>query len=269
MLAPTPNTFDALHCCDPSVIKGNFTYNGSSYKYLMAYPGNTYHINNKVGLALSNDPMSGWISTGEPFIVYDGDESHWGVGQPSLVSVDKQGTVLLFYAYGGYETCTYVEKWDFSNLNSPILLSSSKVTSASIIGHNGAPDTLNNIDVAYDPTTKRYYIARDVHPYPTDGEPAFVASHFGVDYIQEDGSIGDLFASAASQSEKSWQRVACVGSAETGFARNSNCGIVRDEYGHMPQSDKIEVLYSMSHLGTASGDYAWTYRIYRYSISLK
>ena len=88
VLAPTFGNFDAFHCCDPTVIEGAFRYRGTDYKYLMAYTGNTSNINNKVGLAFSNDLMSGWVSMDEPFITYDGDKTHWGVGQPALLSVD-------------------------------------------------------------------------------------------------------------------------------------------------------------------------------------
>lgn len=44
---------------------------------------------------------------------------------------------------------------------------------------NGATgDVLNNIEVAYDETQKRYYIVSDCHTYPTDGGPLFVSSAF-------------------------------------------------------------------------------------------
>ena len=268
VLAPTEGAYDALHCCDPTVIKGEFAYKGQTYKYLMAYTGNTDNVNNKVGLALSNNYMEGWISTGEPLITYSGDNSHWGVGQPALLSVDKKGIVLLFYAYGGNETCTYVEKWDFSDMENPIKLTSARVSDRGVNGLTGAKDSLNNIDVAYDPSTKRYYIVRDTHPYPDDGDPNFVASHFSVMYMQENGVVGDLFESVMTQAGKSWYNLATIGPAETGFPRNSNCGIVTDEYGWMRSSDKIEIMYSISKIASY-GQYMWTYRIYSTIIDIK
>ncbi|MBR3750634.1 MAG: hypothetical protein IKK58_02585 [Clostridia bacterium] len=269
VLAPTDGTFDGLHCCDPSVIKGDFCYNGEKYQYLMAYTGNTYHVNNKVGLALSNHPTEGFVSIGEPFIINDGDESFWGVGQPSLLSVDKKGTVMLFYSYGGLETCTFAEKWDLSDLDDPKMLSRVKLTSSGIKGHDGSADVINNIDVAFDPSTSRYYMVRDCHPNPTDGEPSFVASHFNLSYLPENGDASAAFADQATHDALEWVSVVSVGPDQTGFVRNSNCGIVRDEFGAVKNSHRLDILYSMSELGTDEEYYAWSYRIHSYSIELK
>lgn len=268
VLAPTEGTFDGLHCCDPSVIRGDFSYNGQKYQYLMAYTGNTYHINNKVGLALSNHPTEGFVSIGEPFIINDGDPSFWGVGQPSIVSVDQKGTVLLFYSYGGYETCTYAEKWDLSDINSPELLSRVKLTASGISGYDGSADVINNIDVAFDKQTNRYYMVRDCHPNPTDGEPSFVASHFNLSYLPESADISAAFADQDAHNALEWVNVANVGPDQTGFVRNSNCGIVRDEYGILKNSEKVEIFYSMSELGTDELYYAWTYRIHGFGIDI-
>ncbi len=56
VLRSTPNSWDSYHVCDPSVIEGNFSYNGQSYKYLMAYLGcsSTDNQDNKIGIAVSN-----------------------------------------------------------------------------------------------------------------------------------------------------------------------------------------------------------------------
>ncbi len=269
VLAPTPGAYDAMHCCDPSVIQGNFTFNGKTYKYLMAYTGNTDSVNNKVGLAVSNELMSGWISTGSPLVTYSGDSSHWGVGQPSLVSVDKNGTVMLFYGYGGAGgTYTCAEKWDLSNLNDPKKIKSMKATENGILGHDGAKDTLNNIDVAYDPVNKCYYAARDTHPYPNDGDPAFVTAYFSLSYIPEAGNVGDLFTSVKNMQGKSWTNLLTLGPKDTGFPRNSNCGIVRDPYGWIPENGKVEVVYSISKwLGWSPDYYAWSYRMYGLTVN--
>lgn len=255
--------FDAFHCCDPCVIAGEFSYKGIGYSYLMAYTGNTSNINNKVGLAVSNSPMSGWVALDEPLVTYSGDPSHWGVGQPSLVSVDKKGKVQLIYSVGGTSTYNMSEQWDFSNLDSPTRLSSSKITEKGLSNLNGGVDYLSNVDVAYDGKSNRYYAVSDCHPNPTDGDPLFVGSHFRVTYLSEKGST---FGGALAQdSGRAWMNLATIGPSETGFPRNSNCGIVRDPYGWLVNSNEIEVYYSMSLLGTG---YQWTYRIYSYKIAV-
>ena len=265
VLAPRSYTeyFDAFHCCDPCVIKGEFVYNGETYSYLMAYTGNTSNINNKVGLAVSKSLMSGWVALETPFVTYSGDASHWGVGQPTLISVDKKGTVQLIYSVGGTSTYQMSEQWDFSNLNSPVKISSSKVTEKGLTNLNGGIDYLSNVDMAFDETTSRYYAVSDCHPNPTDGEPHFVGSHFRVTYMTEKGT--EFGASLAQSYGKSWLNLATVGPNETGFPRNSNCAIVRDAYGRIRNSGEIEVFYSMSQLGVG---YEWTYRIYSYKIAV-
>ncbi len=57
VLAPTAGTWDSRHVCDPSVIAGEFSYNGTEYSYLMAYLGcDTDFNNNEIGLAVANSP---------------------------------------------------------------------------------------------------------------------------------------------------------------------------------------------------------------------
>ena len=117
VLSPADSTgtaWDSYHVCDPSVIAGRFWYGGRYYRYLMAYlgvkgrPGDTSSdgakcINNKVGLAVSDSLSSGWIRMGTDCVVKTGMPTQWGVGQPSVVSLDGAGKVALFYA-GDYGT---------------------------------------------------------------------------------------------------------------------------------------------------------------------
>ena len=117
VLSPADSTgsaWDSYHVCDPSVISGRFWYNGRFYRYLMAYlgvkgrPGDSASdgakcINNKVGLAVSDSLSGGWTRMGSDCVVATGTPSQWGVGQPSIVSLDGAGKVALFYA-GDYGT---------------------------------------------------------------------------------------------------------------------------------------------------------------------
>lgn len=132
--------WDRRHVCDPSVIKGEFAYRGENYSYLMAYLGcYVADRDNEIGLAVSKSPAGPWVrveyaadpekdvnhidglvSEKDPwtrgnraFIAFDASFEEyydsaaaqiagaWGVGQPSLVSVDKKGKVLVFYTANG------------------------------------------------------------------------------------------------------------------------------------------------------------------------
>lgn len=103
-------SFDYYHICDPSVVKGNFNYNGSKYSYIMAYLGDDDGEvqENDIGLAVSNSPNSGWIKVNtSPVVSHESkvtgetySYTAWGVGQPSLIYVDNK--LIMFYTDAGY-----------------------------------------------------------------------------------------------------------------------------------------------------------------------
>ncbi len=117
VLAPADSAgvaWDSYHVCDPSVIAGRFWHCGRYYRYLMAYlgvkgrPGDEASdgakcVNNKVGLAVSDSLDGGWTRMGADCVVKTATPASWGVGQPSVVSLDGAGKVALFYS-GDYGT---------------------------------------------------------------------------------------------------------------------------------------------------------------------
>ena len=60
-------------------------------------------VNNKVGLTVSDSLDGGWTRMGADCVVKTATPASWGVGQPSVVSLDGAGKVALFYA-GYYGT---------------------------------------------------------------------------------------------------------------------------------------------------------------------
>ncbi len=260
-LAPSEDLWDAHHTCDPSVICGDFTYQGTSYRYLMAYLGCTSYDSqdNKIGLAVANSPEGPFVKVGNvPIVDFTMDPTvtvfQWGVGQPSLVSMDKVGKVWLFYTRGDKNgTRTVVRICDFSSLDAPVIGAETKLSTMGLKDLSGNADILNNADFMYDPATERFYAASDCHPNPSD-TPNYIASHFRLTY----------FAKPAFTSAK-WQEVATIGESETGFARNHNVGLVRDIYGHLIHDGFITIYYTVSVTGDQS---LWSYRIYDYYIPL-
>ena len=262
VLSPSADgAWDAHHTCDPSVIKGVFNYNGTEYSYLMAYLGCTSYDNqeNKIGLAVANSPMGPFVKVGEtPLVDFKLDPSskvfQWGVGQASLVSMDKAGKVWLFYTRGDkYSTRTVVRECDFSDLNSPTMKNEVTLSTTGLTNLNGGSDFMNNADFVYDPETNRFYSASDCHPNPSD-EPNYIGSAFRVNYFK-----------GTQLNRGSWHTVAQIGTAKTGAARNHNVGLARDEYGHLCNSDYITVYYTVSITGNQS---LWSYRIYEYNVEL-
>lgn len=174
----TGTAWDSYHVCDPSVIKGAFVYNNHTYAYLMAYLGVQGRVgdtesdgyrahNNKVGLAVSDSLDSGWVRMGTDAVVVTDKSGTWGVGQPSLVSLDNAGKVALFYA-GDYGTRMLA--LDFTNADKTTASLTQKVGSeGSPVSRAGVSDlagtttkmTITNADFAYNPSTGRLYMIAD------------------------------------------------------------------------------------------------------------
>ena len=274
------DAWDNKHCCDPSVIKGTFSYGGESYQYLMAYLGcnNDGTDTNEVGLAVAKAPQGPWVKIGDgtqAFRSYRNsteyaEGNYWGYGQPSLVSVDKEGRVLLFYTKGiKLGTYTFVEEWDFTNLDAPTLIRSAKLSDGGSIG------VLNNADFAYDPVEKSIYCIKEDHAgswYPTDGGVNWISGSNTLFYTT--GLATDTYISDVLFRTYSWAKVATIGESQTGYPRNHNCGILTDEYGWLINYQVIPVVYTMSDLATDypgwRGGYQWpalhTYRVHGFII---
>lgn len=268
VFSPSSDGWDKQHVCDPSVVAGDFTYNGEEYGYLMAYLGcvTTDNQDNELGIAVAKSPEGPFVRVGtEPLVAYDFDSSEeaaelfqWGVGQPSLVSIDKAGKVWLFYTYGdGKVTKTVVRTCDFSDLDNPVVGDAVAVSKSGLVNLNGNGDFLNNADFAYDAEKDRFYLASDCHPHPNDAQPDFISSHFRAAYCE-----GSDFAKAK------WTNMANIGPVDTGFPRNHNVGLVRDAYGHTVSDDYITVYYTVSETGTSTWTHLGTYRIHEFNLLL-
>lgn len=257
VLAPTAGAWDAHHTCDPSVVRGDFTYKGQSYRYLMAYLGCTSYDNqdNEIGFAVANDPMGPFVKIADtPTIPYvrEGDAWQWGVGQASLVSRDKGSRVYVFYTEGtATRTHEFVDEWDFADLENPVRLSHTDLATTGLTTRTGGGDYIGNADFAYDADSNSFYMATDSHPYPSD-EPNYITEYFRVAYF-----------AGNDVTRVRWNELEHIGPAETGFARNHNVGLVRDAYGWLPGGNSLTVYYT----GAGKGANAlWTYRLHAYTL---
>lgn len=257
VLAPTAGAWDAHHTCDPSVVRGDFTYKGQSYRYLMAYLGCTSYDNqdNEIGFAVANDPMDPFVKIADtPTIPYvrEGDAWQWGVGQASLVSRDKGSRVYVFYTEGtATRTHEFVDEWDFADLENPVRLSHTDLATTGLTTRTGGGDYIGNADFAYDADSNSFYMATDSHPYPSD-EPNYITEYFRVAYFAGD-----------DVTRVRWNELEHIGPAETGFARNHNVGLVRDAYGWLPGGNSLTVYYTGADKGANA---LWTYRLHAYTL---
>ncbi len=270
VLEPTSDTWDKAHVCDPTVIKGNFNYNGEDYHYLMAYLGcaTTNVTVNEVGVAVSKNPNGPFIKIDElnpianfnQAIIEHGNtddwKKSWGYGQPSLVSIDKAGKIMLFYTAGTPKsTHTVCEEWDLSNLNNPIRLSSNNLSPIGVTNAVGGADSINNADFAYDPATNRLICIKEDFPYPTNGETNWITGSNTLMYMELDENEETPMHTLATNTSKTWIVFGNISKNSTGYERNHNAGLVTDEYGWVLSSTKIGVVYTMSMLRTDYPDW--------------
>lgn len=236
VLTTTSGAWDSVQVCDPSVIEGNFSYDGEDYRYLMAYLGcATYDCTaNEVGFAVSND-LTSWKKTGR--VVAATRDGHWGVGQPSLINYD--GKIFLFYTSGtASKTTTYVEELDCADLGNIQRLGKKQITCSY--------DFISNADFAYD--DGMIYMTCDTHPFPS-GKLDFISSKQSVYSASWDGSLDAL-------ESVPWDRIAQIGTETTGHERNHNGCFARDEYGRLAS----RTLY----VSTADEIGSWSDNLYTY-----
>lgn len=278
VLAPTPDTWDLRHVCDPTVIKGEFKYEGEDYNYLMAYLGCVPSdcTLNDTGIAVSKTPQGPWVkcnglhsTTNKPinplvsYKEFNWATNSWGTGQASLVSVDKKGRVMLFTTVGTKDgSFMNIREYDLSDISNYQLIREEQKTFTD--GIVGTSIRINNGDFCFDAKTKRFYMAKGRSPFGGDGlSPNFIADAVDLYYVDAssyDNPFDIFFDDNRSQS---WVHIGVVDQQLSGYPRNHNTGLVTDEYGHMFDDTKIAVGFTSSQYGSvAAMSYLKTYRIF-------
>ena len=248
----TGTAWDSYHVADPSVIAGAFYYEGHVYRYLMAYlgvkgrPGDASSdgaksINNKVGFAVSDSLTSGWVRMGTTPVVITEHLDWWGVGQPSLLSVDGAGKVALFYA-GDYET--RMMSLDFTDAATTTASLATKVGDQGVwLGKTGVMDlvgtslkmTITNADFAYDAARKFLYMITDTPDrqdgwYDDGGYYLYISKAVSVYRTPVDSLANMNLASAEWELVARFQPSDLSASYQTA-ARCHNSGLVRTAAG--------------------------------------
>ena len=278
VLSPTPDTWDQTHTCDPTVIKGEFKYNGETYNYLMAYLG-CIPLNcklNETGLAVAKEYGGPWVKCNGlktdgvtpinpivPYSDFNCNENSWGTGQACLVSVDKKGRVLLFTTVscptGGF---TNVREYDFSDINDYKLLRETKLFKDG--GCEYGTNWIGNAEYCYDHINKKFLLSKPRGGYGSDGEyPDFIADHIDVYYVDVSAYENPFDIFFDNSRTERWHYFATIDKELSGYPRNHNNGMVTDEYGHLYRNGYIGVAFTSSQYGTMSAmTYLKTYRIF-------
>lgn len=255
VLQPTSGTWDSFHCCDPSVIKGEFKMNGKTYTYAMFYLGIDTGdcLGNEVGVAFSNDPdATSWDKYPHALVDFPGEEhsKFWGVGQPSAISLDRKGKVLLTYTRGcSTGTSIIFREVDMSDM------SDIKMGEIKTVPKAQGVACMRNADFAVDEANNK--ILTVIEGAASSSYPTFIASSVSVHYADFDAFLAGNCI---------WKSYGTVSSAVSGFPRNHNAGLRRDAYGYIPNYKEFTVYFTVSKASpdvSSSNCAEWTYNIYR------
>lgn len=250
-IAPSASEWDCVHVCDPDVLKGSFRDGKDCYRYALFYLGCdrldcTY---NQLGLAVAKRLSGPWKKWHANPLVTAKQDGFWGVGQPSAVSLDGKGKVLLFYTRGtAVATGMFVAEVDLSDLNRVTLGKEIPLITDGLTERDERGIILNNGAVALDSKERILYLVRDRHP--SDPEvPHWISTEVQVASIP----LADLLSQRGT-----WSVTANITPSLSGKPRNHNACILKDLYGFLPNRNKLEIAFSVSDLGD---NWLWTYRI--------
>ena len=264
-------TYDNHHVCDPSVIEGEFKMGGTIYNYAMFYTtGIKEYDYCELAVAFSNDLNADkWVKFTDGPIVRktwdtEGDlpwsgGNCWGVGQPSAISLDKKGKVLLTYSIGDLSgTRVAYRIIDMSDMSKLDMGTQRSMITNGLKQSNGNQDIASNLDFAVDIERDRIIMVRDVRPFPNI-YPTFIPSTLEVMYLSFSGF---------QQNIGTWKKLAQITPDLSGFPRNHNAGFVRDNFGYIPYYMSPTVYYTVSKQSPDVYESenlmcCWTYDIYK------
>ncbi|MDS1031309.1 sugar-binding protein [Porphyromonadaceae sp. NP-X] len=271
----TSGSWDDHHTCDPSVIEGEFKWGNTTYKYAMFYLGNKYGVYyNEIGIAFSNDlDADSWIKFPEQIVRKtwnsDGDQlignggKSWGVGQPSVVSIDGKGKLLLTYTIGDISGTRIV--WcqaDFSDMDNYIIDSPTTIVQSGLKTiDNQSSDYTCNSDFAINKEKDKIVMIRPVQPMPNE-YPSYISSTLELDYM----NFSDFIAQRGS-----WIPIYRITPADTSFPRNHNAALLRNNFGWIEDWEEPTFYFSVSRAApdvqpSGSGHAEWTYQIWKSKI---
>lgn len=267
--------WDDHHTCDPSLVEGLFQWDNTTYKYAMFFLGNKYGVYyNEIGVAFSNDlNADSWVKFPEQIVkktwTSDGDQlvggngKSWGVGQPSVVSLDGKGKLLMTYTVGDIGGTRIVwSEADFSDVNNYKISSPRDMVKSNLLAiDNKSRDYTCNSEFAINIEKDKIVMIRPVQPMPGD-YPSYLNSALEIDYM----SLSDFLNQGGS-----WTPIYRITPGDTGFPRNHNAALLRDNFGHIQNWEEPVFYYTVSKatpdVQPVNSNHAeWTYHIWKSQI---
>ena len=262
--------WDAVHVCDPRVVRGDFESTDGVFEFAMFYtgtdcysqdyphPGCVGSSHNQIGVVFARNEScvlrGDWKRlTSTPMIASKGTYSEWGVGQPSATSVDGESTLLLFYTVSYLNNHIVANELDLRSIAQPVVVETLGVVTDGLQDIGTAdPIIFNNAKFAFVDGLDMFVMMREQHPYPDD-------------FISQQIQIAVTNQSTIWQQKGSWYQVGEIAPILTGWDRSHNAGFATSEYGHI-QGDRLRLLYSTA---TAMADFdqeLWTYLLHELDV---
>ncbi len=252
-ITPSENGWDRRNVGGSDLISGKFTYENTEYKYLMAYHANRIPSRKRlqIGLAVSNDLIS-WKKVGnQPFLEYDyetyGDTD--GICNPSLVNLNGESNILLFYSYASsHITETRFVEAQLSSLNAPVVSGNISVP------HEGLPldglewATVINADFGYNTQTEELYLVKD--------GMVFAAQNAKKATLVQ---LAKIPLSALYEQTAKWTQIKTVmGLIVGGYTRMHSAAIAGNEYGQV--GSDLSIVFTSSVAAKNLTDVSYLYK---------
>ncbi len=292
VLSVGEKSWDSARVYAPSVIKGDFTYNGVMYRYLMAYSGSSVKntVNNsQIGFAVSNSPDGGFVKVNNrpvvKFDVYDWDPSGMavvkGASEPSLVSYDLSDKVWLFYSFYSpivSETERVLEldlSGDLKNIASYDVLDGLMLNTSGIMDANLVPNLIGS-DFAYDEESDTLYAVRDY--YPLSSTQPFTAE--SVQLVKGSAERAVYEIPSLENKTEIWQSVGGrvsyfntgIPGDDTRFAgyeRIYSAAIVRDGFGRLLSKESMEIIFTSCAVPETFEQFAYSTQLHSFLFELE
>lgn len=199
----SPLTFQ--HTCDPSVLKGDFSFGGEPYGYAMYYTSarQSGGVNNAIGVAFSSD-LTEWTANPEPVITPAAPTPGYGAGMSGVAY--KPGTKTIEQVYfdsSATPTVRLAEGTDGS-VFAPIPGEATQIAASGALGNGESPD------IAFHPGDQRWYAV--ISNTTEANASATIETRV-------------LRATAPNTLTGGWEVVGTIGPALTGEAWNHNPGL--------------------------------------------
>ncbi len=252
-----------------SLVKGAFTLQGETYDWLMAYcaTSQTSDTQYEIGLAVAKTPEGSWTKVSDkPLVGFDGEvygSSSVGCYAPSLVNLDKQSVVRVFYTYadmyGHFAKFVDINAADVGKLfteeaEKDVTLISGTVqipTNGDVAG--GDLETMfPNADFAYDETNGKFYAVKDYSPSAAT-TPAY-AEKIELTAIAEE----ELYTAEILEGWKSVRLWDMTDTPDMAYERLYGGCVVSDAYGHIDGTKKAEIVYNVCEIAQENENWMFT-----------